>query len=273
MVAGTALVVLFAILPISAYPVFSYPYHLQQGADYTPFLKLQILGLRESYIAGEGVDFAVEQRAGGACVFPEHIMIKDLDTGRIIKEWDGATESAILLGCPIDANPLTSGMTWTTKSWEKPLIFNQTGSYAVVAKHLFKMVQKDFKVVAVGDDGSDTSSQVAMSLLSKSSNLDTVKVLLHKYPDANTTLTANYRSKLFEEFQKYHPSGIVQYQVVKSAATEYGKEGRSLTVTVIFDRYYENNSVPLVLVQCVGENYNSLSSGESYVEPSKIENC
>jgi hypothetical protein len=91
-------------------------------------------------------------------------------------------------------------MTWTTKSREDPLIFNQTGSYAVVAKHLHKTVQKDFRVVAVGDDGSDTSPTVTTSLLSKPNNLDTVKALLQKYPDANATVTANYNSKLFREF-------------------------------------------------------------------------
>jgi hypothetical protein len=104
LVAGVALVVSFAIMHIPEYPVLSGLYSIQ-GADYTPFLKLEILGLRDSYEVGEGVDFAVQQTAGGNCIFPEHIMIKDLGTDSIVMEWDGARESAILLGCPIGANP------------------------------------------------------------------------------------------------------------------------------------------------------------------------
>lgn len=272
-ISGIALVVLFSIVPVPEYPVFPDFYPRQQDADYTPPLKLEILDLRGSYMVGEAVDFAVRQTAGGGCVLPQLVMIKDLDDGRIVKLWNN-TEIGVF-GCPVETNPDALSMTWNNKDDLNPIFFNQTGSYAVVAKHMSKTVQKEFQVVAIGDDGRDTSPDVAASLLSHASDLDTVRALLKKYPNANTTVTANYRSELFEEFQKYHPAGIVQYHVARTespASTEDGR-ARSLTVTVMFDRQYEYNSVPLVLVHCMGENYSSLSAGEPYVEPSKIDDC
>lgn len=256
--------------------------------DYTPLLKLQIQDLRDSYKVGEGVDFAVRQTAGGGCVNPELIMIKDLNTGQIVKEWNG-TKDNFMMSCPVITNPATFGVTWTTKSTEEnPLVFNQTGSYAVIAKHLFRTVQKEFKIIAIGDNdgmGSDTSPEVVASLLSKARGLDTVKSLLEKYPNANLTVTANYHSKLFDESQRYHPSGIVQYSVSKTdphlrspspsspSPLQPQGEGRALAATVIFDRYYEKDTAPLIIAQCKDEGYSSLAIGESYMPDSEIEKC
>lgn len=275
--AGIGFLILFTIPPILGYPLLSdSAFGLQQDADYTPLLQLRITGLMDSYKVGESVDFAVEQRAGGRCVFPEIIMIKEINTGSTIREWDGTMEGAILLGCPIGGDPTDAGMTWSTKRLENPIIFNQPGSYVVVAKHLFKTVQKDFKVVAIRED-EDTSPEVIASLLAKSKEFETVNTLLEKYPDANVKVTANYHSKLFEEFQKYDPNGIVQYSVAEteprpSQVTAETDNGRALTVTVIFDRYY-NINFPLIIVQCTGENYSSLTVSKVYVAPSKIEDC
>lgn len=278
---GIAFVLMIAILPIPDYPIFTGSFHRHPDADYTPLLKLQILDLKDSYMVGEGVDFAVRQTAGGGCVNPELIMIKDLGTGRIVREWNGTKED-VLLSCPIIFNSADFGVTWNTKGAEEnPIVFNQTGSYAVVAKHLFRTVQKEFKIVAVGG-GGDTSPDVSASLLSKSKDLDVVKALLERYPDANLTVTANYHSKLFSEFQKYHPNGIVQYSVSKTeprtmttAPAEFSKGDRALAVTVIFDRYYEwnNNSAPLIIAQCTGQDYSSLSISELYMPESEIEKC
>ncbi len=156
---------------------------------------------------------------------PELVTIKDLLTGKIVKEWNGTQDSALLF-CPIETNPADFGTTWNTRSYEEnPIIFNDTGSYAVVAKHLFKTVQKEFKVIAVADDGSDTSQEVVARLSSISKDLDTVKALLEKYPNANLTVTANYYSKLFQEFQKYHPSAIIQYSVAKTKLVRADRGG------------------------------------------------
>lgn len=277
LVLGIVFVMLFAIQPILGYPLLSdSDFRQLQDADYTPLLQLRVQGLRDSYKVGEGVDFAVEQRAGGTCIYPELVTIKDIDTGNVIREWDGVRESAMLLGCPIGRNPATAGMTWSTKSLERPIIFNQTGSYAVVAKHLFKTLQKEFTVVAVDKDENDTSSEVISNLLAKSNDLKIVKALLEKYPDANVTVTANYHSKLFEEFEKYDPNGIVQYHVDSTEphpSVAAKSDSRSLTVTVIFDRHYENVSLPLIVAECVGQNYSSLAVSGVYVSPSKIDDC
>ncbi|MGI0015874.1 MAG: hypothetical protein ACREBU_20845, partial [Nitrososphaera sp.] len=209
-------------------------------------------------------DFSVRQTAGGSCTFPELITIRDLDRGTIVKEWNG-TEASAMLHCPVEFNPATSSTTWSTVGHEeKPIIINQTGSYAVTAKHLFKTVQKEFRLIAVSDTENDTSPEVAARLSSASKEMETVKALLEKYPNANLTVTANYYSRLFQEFQKYHPSAIVQYSVAKTDSyplTEAGpnKAGRALLLTIIFDRYYENNTPQLNIVQCIGENDSSLS--------------
>jgi len=64
-------IILFAILPIPGYPLLSERvFPPQQDADYTPLLQLRILGLRDSYKVGEGVDFAVRQVAGAAASCP-----------------------------------------------------------------------------------------------------------------------------------------------------------------------------------------------------------
>lgn len=275
LVIGLAFVMLFAIQPILGYPLLSdFDFGRLQDADYTPLLQLRIQGLRDNYKVGEGVDFAVEQIAGGACVYLNLVMIKDIDTGSVIREWDSGSESAMLISCPIERNPAAAGMTWSTKSLEGPIIFNQTGSYAVMANHLFKTVQKEFEVVAVYEDGSDTSPEVVSSLLAKSNNLEIAKALLEKYPNANVTVTANYHSKLFEEFDKYRPSGIVQYHVGKTeprpSMDAESDDSRSLTVTVIFERYISH---PMIVAECTGQNYNSLTVGEVYIPPSKIEDC
>jgi hypothetical protein len=274
--AGVALIVLFALPPISQY-VSSDAYWRQNDADYTPLLQLRIMGLRDSYVVG-GVDFAVRQIAGGYCVFPEHIMIKKLDTGRIIKEWDG---NSILSFCgPISFNPATTGMTWTTMATEeKPIIFNQTGPYVVIAKHQHMTVQQEFRVVASGGGGSDTSPQVADILLSKAENVDIVDALIEKHPYVNVIATANFHSELFKEFQEYHPHGIVQYSVTdvepppSSIQEEDSKESRMPTVTLIFDRYYENNTRPIIIFQCMGENYSSHFVSEWGVQASRLEDC
>lgn len=275
--AGIGFILLFSIQPLLGYPLLSdSAFGLQQDADYTPLLQLRITGLRDTYKVGEGVDFAVGQIAGGACTFPELVMIKETNTGNVVREWDGARESAALLRCPIGEDP-AAGMTWSTKRLENPIIINQTGDYAVVAKHLFKTVQKDFKVVAIGEDGEDTSPEVAANLLAKSNELQTVNALLEKYPSSNVTVSANYLSRIFEAFQKYDPSGIVQYSVTNteplpSQSMGESDDSRTLAVTVIFDRYHNNDS-PLIVVQCTGENYSSLTINEVYVAPSKIEEC
>ena len=250
---GIGLIVLFALYsPIYEYQNSSgfFPTYLRaaKDADYTPLLQLRIAGLRDSYIVGESIDFSVTQTAGGDCAFPDLVMIKDLQNNMIVKEWNGTEESAKFLGCRIYGNPAMSGMTWSSK-WDEanPIIINQTGTYSVVAKHLFKTVHKEFRVAA-NDNGSDTSVEAATYFTSLAKNMDAVKALLEKYPDANSTVTANYYSKQFQEFQKYHPDGIVQY----SAST---KEERQLLVTVIFDRYNDPNNLPITIVQCTGQNY------------------
>lgn len=269
--AGILFVVLFTILPIPGYPLLSERvFPPQRDADYTPLLQLRITDLRDSYKVGEGVDFAVRQIAGGGCVLPELIIIKDLNTGEIIREWNG-TSANVSPFCRVITNPATQGTTWTTKTAEEnPIIFNQTGSYAVVAKHLFVSVQKEFDIIEVGDNGNDTSPEVVDVLLSRSSESETLKALLQKYPDANVTATANFYSKMFQEFEKYDPAGIVQYSVDN---TDSGKD-RALTASVIFDRYYENSgNMPLIHIKCSGENYTSISVGEGYIAPSKIGDC
>lgn len=169
---GIALVMMVAIM--SQYPLYpNYYYQLRQGADYTPLLKLQILGLRDSYIVGEGIDFSVMQSSGGDNTFPELVMIKDLDSGTIVKEWNGTKMDAISLGGPIEINPATYGVTWSTSSDENPLIINKTGSYSVVAKHLFKTAQKEFKVL--GSDNGDTSPEVVAQLSSATKKMEVVK--------------------------------------------------------------------------------------------------
>jgi hypothetical protein len=265
---GIVFIVLFAILPIPVYSILpERMFPRQQDADYTPLLQLRILGLRESYVVGEGVDFSVRQVAGGACVLPESITIKDSSTGKIVREWNGT--STLTFCGPVALNPATSGMTWTTKgSEEKPVIFNQTGSYAVVAKHLFMTVQQEFKVVAI-EDGNDTSPEVVSALLTKSSKSEVVKALLQKYPDADVTATANFHSELFNEFARYDPYGIVQYTVVD---TDSDKD-RTLMLSLIFDKYYENNTTPLVHLVCSGDNYSSTSVAKAFLPPSEIENC
>jgi hypothetical protein len=279
---GIALLVLFAIVPIPQYPLFSdnISYQRQQRADYTPLLKLQIMGLRDSYKVGEGIDFAVRQTAGGSCVAPELIIIKDLETGTIVKEWNGTKQSAMLLGCPFESNPATSGMTWSTRGFEEnPILFNKTGSYAVIAKHLFKTAQKQFTVIAISDgEKHDTSPETIARLSSIAENMHIVKALLDKYPSANSTVTANYNSMLFQEFQKFQPHAIVQYYVGETAqheaidASNKGG-GRQLLITIIFDRYYEYNTALLTIVQCTDKNYSSLSVSELPIGISEIEKC
>lgn len=92
--------------------------------------------------------------------------------------------------------------------------------------------------------------------------------MLEKYPDANSIVTANYYSDLFNEFEKYHPAGIVQYSVAKTDQLT-----QNLSVTVIFDRYYGYDNAPLTIVQCTGENYSSLVASGFPIGSLEIEKC
>ena len=257
---GIGLVVLFALYsPIYGYQTnsgFSYQ-RAAKDADYTPLLQLHIAGLRDSYIVGESIDFSVTQTAGGDCALPDLVMIKDLQNNAIVKEWNGTEESTKMLGCRIYTNPATAGMTWSSR-WDEanPIIINQPGTYSVVAKHLFKTVHKEFKVAATS--GSDTSAEAATYFTSLAKNMDVVKALLEKYPDANSTVTANYYSKQFQEFQKYHPSAIVQYSVTGTNPDHSSREERQLLVTIIFDKYNHLNDYPVTIVQCTSEDYSAV---------------
>lgn len=239
---------------------------------YSPLVQLSITGLQERYFAGELIDFAVTQKFGG-CVFPENIVVKNLETGDIVWQFNSTEANFMLFGC-MHYDPATSRMTMNAVD-ENPLIINQTGSYAVIAKHQFKTVQKDFAVTGI--DNNDTSPEVVARLSSMSEHMEVVRTLLEKYPDANSTVTANYNSELFKKYQRYNPSGIVQYSVGKTdpyqSAAEPSKEGRALSVTIIFDRYYRFNTAPLTIVQCTGENYSSLYVSQLPVVISEINKC
>jgi hypothetical protein len=144
---------------------------------------------------------------------------------------------------------------------------------------------KQFNVVAVDAVRGDTSEEVVLHLSAASKQLEIVKTLLDNYPDANSTVTANYYSDLFEEFQKYHPSGIVQYSVFTTRHNELGEDtsnirGPELMITIIFDRYYDYNSNSnynsqriLKIMECKGANYRSMLATELPIENSEIEKC
>jgi hypothetical protein len=233
---------------------------------YSPLIQLSITGLQERYFAGERIDFAVTQKFGG-CVYPESVVIKNLETGDTVWRFNGTEANYLNFACPAYANPAISRMIMNSAS-ENLLILNDTGPYAVIASHQFKTVQKEFTVIAIGD--SDTPPETIARLSSMSKNLDVVKALLEKYPNANSTVTANFNSELFKEYQKYNPSGIVQYSADKIGPD---KEGRALLLTIIFDRYYRFNTTPLTIIQCTSENYSWLYATQLPAGISEIEKC
>ena len=231
---------------------------------YSPLIQLSVTGLQERYFAGERIDFAVTQKFGG-CVYPESVVVKNLESGDTVWRFNG-TEANFMNFCPPYTNPAMSSMTMNAAD-EPLLIINHTGYYAVIAKHQFKTVQKEFKVTDVGN--SDTSPETIAHLSSMSKNMDIVKALIEKYPNANSTVTANFNSELFNEYQKYDPSGIVQYSVDKTVSNE----SRALLLTIIFDRYFRFNTAPLTIIQCTSENYSWLYATQLPAGISEIEKC
>jgi len=233
---------------------------------YSPLIQLSITGLQERYFVGERIDFAVTQKFGG-CVYPESIVVKNIENGDTVWRFNGTEANFMILGCPTYSNPAISQMTMNAAS-EPLLILNHTGSYAVIAKHQFRTLQKDFTVIDNGD--SDTSPEVIARLSSMSKHLDVVKALLEKYPNANSTVTANYNSELFKEYQKYSPSAIVQYSVDKIGPDN---ESRAVSLIIIFDRYYRFNTAPLTIIQCTSENYSSLYATQLPAGITEIDKC
>lgn len=145
---GIAFIILFSISTLflfreylaPAYPVFP------NEENYIPLLQLKISGLKEQYRTDERIDFSVVLKAGG-CTYPGIIMIKDLEKGTVIWQFNGTSASSLLF-CPIVTNPAGFSMTWQTQyNVEPPITINQTGSYAVIAKHLHRTVQDDFIVI------------------------------------------------------------------------------------------------------------------------------
>ncbi|MEW6605500.1 MAG: hypothetical protein AB1351_12555 [Thermoproteota archaeon] len=142
---GIGFVLLFA-----AYPVLS-GYYLSSGpfpdpAYYEPLIQLKITGLKESYNAGERVNFAVTQKAAG-CVFPELVVVQNLETGNVVWQFNGTQANRLLFGCISMADdPASSRMTMNTL-YEDPIIINQTGSYMVEARLKHMTVEQQFTVI------------------------------------------------------------------------------------------------------------------------------
>jgi len=219
---------------------------------YYPLLQLSIAGVSDAYFAGEGIDFAVAQKAGG-CAMPDLIMIRDLERGNTVWMYN-RTESGSLLSCPVITDPADFGQAWNSiDHTELPLVINQTGTYEVVARHLFKTVHKEFKVMA--SNGS-TSPERLDRLLAASKDTGVVNALLEKYPDADLTIaTANYYSEAFQRFQQYSPNGIVQYSAKTNSDSPTVGEEKELAVTIIFGR---DGAPSTAIVVCSSESHRSL---------------
>lgn len=144
LVVGIAFLILFSIGRIPPHPVLPMSSIWPDPEDYMPLLQIRIDGLKEAYAVGEKLDFAVAQEGGG-CMYPETIMIKDLERGGIVWEFNGI-QASFLLFCPIVLNYAEFEITWHSKGIE-PLVMNQTGTYAMAAKNEHLTVQKEFVVV------------------------------------------------------------------------------------------------------------------------------
>jgi hypothetical protein len=147
-IAGLAVGVAFVVLlgaSIFLYDYFEWSGRLPDPSYYSPFIHLEITGLKEDYKLGETIDFAVTQRAAG-CVFPDIVVVKNLETDSIVWKFNSTQANVALLGCSSMGNPIDSTMTMNTE-YEPPIIIEQTGSYIVIAEHQHRQVRQEFRVV------------------------------------------------------------------------------------------------------------------------------
>lgn len=113
---------------------------------YAPLIQLKITGLKETYEVGERINFAVSQKAAG-CVFPDTVVVKNLETNDVIWRFNSTHANMVLFGCMSMAyNPAESGMTMNTRD-EPPVIAHRAGPHVVIAEHQHKKVQQEFRVV------------------------------------------------------------------------------------------------------------------------------
>ncbi|MEM2140981.1 hypothetical protein [Nitrososphaera sp.] len=143
-VVGIAFLIIFAVVRIPPHPILATSWAFPDLDDYLPLLQIRIDGLKEVYSVGEKLDFAVAQKGGGYA-YPEMIMIKDLERGGVVWEFNG-TQASFLLFCTIVTNYADFEITWHSRDIDL-LVMNQTGTYAVVAKNEHLTVQKEFVVV------------------------------------------------------------------------------------------------------------------------------
>lgn len=139
---GIEFLLVFAIFHVPIVPMFETP--LPNQDDYTPLLQMRVDGLKQAYRIGENLDFSVVQIAGGGA-YPESISIVNLRSGTTVLEFNG-TYAGALLFCPIVTNPSEFTMTWHSKDFAESLSLNQTGTYAVVARNMHLVIQKEFTV-------------------------------------------------------------------------------------------------------------------------------
>lgn len=145
--AGLAVGVLFiavlAMVPMS--PLFvigadqSFP-----DPDYYPIAQIRIEGLKETYVVGERINFAVSSKGIG-CTYPGSIAVASLKDGVVVWDFNAARDGGILL-CPIITNPAEFSMTWKLRDYLDRLTVDEPGQYVVVVKHEHMTVQDVFAV-------------------------------------------------------------------------------------------------------------------------------
>ncbi|MEW6604605.1 MAG: hypothetical protein AB1351_07940 [Thermoproteota archaeon] len=133
---GIGFVILFATLSDDVQPIVY--------SHYTTTIE----GLKDSYSAGEPIDFVVRVTGfGNGCGYPD-VSIKNADTGEIV--W--SPERFAFPLC--DPAPHQHSVTWMPKDWGKyPIVIDKEGSYFVEAEFNEK-VREDFVVMEDEDDNS-----------------------------------------------------------------------------------------------------------------------
>ncbi|MGI0019979.1 MAG: hypothetical protein ACREAY_05875 [Nitrososphaera sp.] len=146
-IAGLAVGIAFVVLlAIATSQSLGWSLQFPDPGYYAPLIQLKITGLNDTYQVGETINFAVTQRAAG-CVFPDTVIVKNLETNSVVWRFNSTQANAALLGCiSMEGNPAESRMRMNTED-SPPIIAHQAGPYVVIAEHLHKKVQQEFRVV------------------------------------------------------------------------------------------------------------------------------
>jgi hypothetical protein len=145
-IAGLIVGIIFVFM-VAAIPIYSaFPGRFPDPDYYSPLIQLKIIGLEDTYQAGEQIDFKVTQRAAG-CVFPERIDVINVETANIVWQFNSTQANNLLFGCLSMADdPSRSQMTMNTQD-EQPIIINDTGEYSLIAQHKHVKIEKHFTIV------------------------------------------------------------------------------------------------------------------------------